>query len=118
MLDYRREALAFNEYIETKHHEPCELNFGRFGKSLLPFLDTTSSLAIWMRAQQRNSKGRCNPNVDVHAAFTAVSYHIDTGPYSSIDLNEIYSPFSFLLSSFLWPRALLYIHFRYLTGVV
>ena len=78
VLGYRREPFAFNEYIETKHHEPCELNLGRFGESLLPFLDAISSLTICMRAQQRNSKGRCNPNADVHATFTVVSYHIDT----------------------------------------
>lgn len=39
-------ALAFNKYIEAKYHEPCELNVGRSGESLLLFLDTISSLTI------------------------------------------------------------------------
>ena len=89
VLGYRRESLTFNEYIETKCHEPCELNLGRFGGSLLPFLDTISSLVSGCEPSNAIRRGVATlmPTYMHHLLLFPITF--GTGPYSSIDLNEI-----------------------------
>lgn len=89
VLGYRRESLTFNEDIETKRHEPCELDLGRFGESLLPFLDTISLLVSGCEPSNAIRRGVATliPTYIHHLLLFLITF--DSSPYSSIDLNEI-----------------------------